>query len=165
MSTQNSGSQTVTVLGRIIRILDKETVVINLGTEDGIEPSTRFDILAEPEPIIDPQTKGELGQVRVVKGKLKPRSVFDRFTIAISRWTESHYTYSDLTIMRNVVPMATMESETVGSELNVKSGDIRPWKAQSVIPVVVGVKVSARISLPTEPSSPLTNTDETDAEK
>ncbi len=55
------------IKGKIIRILDKRTVMINLGIQDGIKNTSIFHILGKPEPVIDPFTEIELGIVNVSK--------------------------------------------------------------------------------------------------
>ncbi len=40
--------------GKIIRIVDKTTAIINLGKNHGIKDSSIFSIIGNPEPIIDP---------------------------------------------------------------------------------------------------------------
>jgi hypothetical protein len=115
--------------GRIIRILDGKTVVINLGREHGIQRNSVFYILGEPEKVIDPMTKEELGAVAVNKAKVVASQVFDKFTIAAT-------------------PFATQDlSALFQTEVNlpVDPRDIKPWKATSESPVKVGDKVEAYV--------------------
>jgi hypothetical protein len=140
---------TKTIKGRIIRIIDNRTVIINLGSKDGIKESSIFRILADPEQIIDPQTKELLGCVNVVKSKLKASLIEDRFTIATTRWT---YMTSGEDAMSKIVGLASL-SITSGhkthvvdeGELNVPDSELQPWKAKSEIPVRVGDEVETEI--------------------
>lgn len=127
-----------TIKGKIVRILDKKTVIINLGSKDGVDKSTTFRILAEPEDIIDPDSGEKLGSVNVVKSKLKAQKVDEKFTIASTRWTD----YGGLYLAN--IP----GSETVDyGELNVPDDQIEPWKAKTEIPVKKGDEVEADIKV------------------
>lgn len=134
------------ITGRIIRILDKRTVIINLGSLDGVTTSSVFSIMGEPEPVIDPQTNEELGKVTVVKARVKAVEVAERFTIATSRWTETRVKLLDTVFNLQLVMGYESETEVIDEgELNVKTSEIEPWKAKSVIPVKIGDKVEVSI--------------------
>ena len=117
------------IKGRIIRILDEKTVVINLGEENGVQRGLTFYILGEPEKVIDPITKEELGTVAVNKAKVEATQVFDKFTVATTPLNRT-----DLSIFLGTKP-----------QLPVDPKDISPWKAQSESPVRVGDEVEATI--------------------
>ena len=137
------------ITGRIIRILDKRTVIINLGSVDGVTHNSLFSIMGDPEPVIDPKTNEELGRVKIVKIKIKAIQVSEKFTIAKSNWTK---TTSNLTIFGNVFGI---EKEDIDEgEFNVKESDIQPWKAVSEMPIQVGDSVEVSIREPEEPEEP-----------
>ena len=120
--------------GRIIRILDRRTVIINLGSADGVLSDSTFSILAGPEKVVDPETKEELGEVLVVKAKVRASQVFESFTIASSKWTEVRSSY----IGRLVGGTGAERVEVDQGELRVVQKDLQPWKAWSEEPVTVG---------------------------
>lgn len=131
--------------GKIIRIVDKTTVIINLGKNHGIKDSSVFSIIGNPEPIIDPFTKEELGLVSVVKAKVKAAQVHDKFTIASTKWTKIG--------LKLVTPgfaaqiSSLFDTETVDQgELLVNSTDLQPWKAKSETPVKVGDIVEVEVT-------------------
>lgn len=126
------------IRGRIIRILDDRTVIINLGRQHGVKDRSIFSILAEPEPVIDPFTNEELGRVTVVKAKLAASQVYDKFTIATTSWIESTLP----TALRQALGMGKVLDE---GELRVRPEDIQPWKAKSEIPVRVGDVVEVEV--------------------
>jgi len=131
------------IRGRIIRILDSRTVVVNLGEEHGIKKNSIFTIHGKPEKIVDPETKDVLGSVILVKARVSASQVFDKFTIASTRWTQ--------TVMKgpffNPSNMFGMElRERDEGELKVIPDEISPWKAQSEEPVRVGDTVEVEIS-------------------
>lgn len=152
------------IRGRIIRILDKRTVIVNLGREDGIDKTSVFRILAEPESIIDPVTGEELGKVNVIKSKVGASEVYEKFTIATTRWVMTVYrTRFETSVAQMMGNLMETETEIVDEgELLVKPSDIQPWKAQSEIPVQVGDVVEVRVQ--DETKKPDTN-DESQVEE
>jgi hypothetical protein len=136
------------IKGRIIRILDKKTVIINLGKMDNIDSESIFYILGDPEPVVDPFTKSELGLVNVTKARVKASQVFDKFTIATTKWTDYRFIFEGLTL-----PSMT-RSEVYEGELLVDSKDIQPWKAKSEVPVRIGDEVEVSIQVIEEQKEP-----------
>lgn len=122
-------TQTEKIRGRIIRIIDTRTIIVNLGKKDGITDSSVFHILGEPEEIIDPLTEEILGSVLVVKSKLKASQVFENFSIATTRWTIFQFAR----LLNN-----SFTDEVDYGELIVDQKELQPWKAQSETPVRVG---------------------------
>jgi len=151
-----------TVRGRVIRILDRRTIIVNLGSNDGITLRSVFAVLGDPEPVVDPLTKEELGQVVVVKARVKAQQVYERFTICTTRWVE--YTHYPDIAWESVFGL---ESETIDEgELRVDAGQVRPWKGRSEAPVKVGDPVQAEVQALPEKSStaePDSSTDMHDA--
>jgi hypothetical protein len=68
--------------GKIIRILDDQTVVINRGTDHGVEPQMRFGIYTPVDEIVDPDTGLTLGQYRQRKGVIVATEVHPSFSVA-----------------------------------------------------------------------------------
>lgn len=132
------------IQGQIIRIIDKTTVIVNLGKNHGITDSCIFSILGDPESIIDPFTKEELGLVTVVKAKVKAVQIHDKFTIASTRWTS---TRSIIETSFKVQLGSLVNTEIVDQgELMVNQNDLQPWKAKSEIPVQVGDPVKVEVT-------------------
>ncbi|MGQ9627325.1 MAG: FlgT C-terminal domain-containing protein [Anaerolineae bacterium] len=133
------------VRGRIIRIPDDRTVIINLGRKHGVRDDNIFSILAEPEPVVDPFTGEELGRVSVVKAKVAASQVYDKFTIATTRWTERTWPPPELFGVEKVVDEGG---------LRVRKEDIQPWKAKSGAPVQVGDVVEVEVMVEEEEAEP-----------
>ncbi|MEQ9278862.1 MAG: hypothetical protein RLN83_05155 [Balneola sp.] len=132
------------IKGRIIRILDSRTVIINLGKNQGITKDSIFSILAEHEEVIDPQTNEVLGKVNVVKSKLKAATVEDKYTIATTSWTRSS---AQIQIMKQFFGGLDYESQEIDwGELNVSEDQIQPWKAREELPVNIGDEVEVNVS-------------------
>lgn len=123
------------IRGRIIRILDSQTLIINLGLEQGINENSIFNILGKPEPILDPLTNEELGQVAVSRARVRASQVFDKFTIATTKWTE----VTDSALFRWVLGT----TKTIdGGALLVKNDDIKPWETT---PIEVGDEIEVMV--------------------
>ena|ERR1044071_5026429 len=134
------------IKGRIIRILDNRTVVINLGREHGITSNSIFYILGEPEPVVDPVTKEILGTVNVSKSRVRASQVFDKFTIATTSWTYTSVHKSIFGDLIGGLGGPTVETHDEG-ELKVSSTEIKPWKAKSESPVKVGDEVEVTVEI------------------
>lgn len=132
------------IRGRIIRILDTKTIVINLGRIHGVDSDSIFSILGGPEVVVDPITKEELGNISVVKGKVKAELVSDKFTVATSKFALVTMKYPFLHTLQGI------ETITEDRELLVDKADIEPWKAVSETPVRVGDEVEVTVNIVNE---------------
>ena len=122
-----------TITGKVIRILDKRTVIINIGSNDRIDNNSLFSIMGEAEKIIDPETNETLGEVTIVKSRVKAKEVAEKFTIATTKWKTT-----GIGIMLGNLATGFETVETDEGELNVDESDIKPWRAISESPVKVG---------------------------
>lgn len=122
------------IRGKIIRIIDARTVIIDLGSKDRIKDDSIFYILGEPEEIIHPFSGKTLGKVIIIKSKLKSAQVYDQFTIATTRWSVNSPNLSN-----NLLDKLMYDQQLIDQgELFVDPKEIQPWKAKSEIPVRVG---------------------------
>ncbi|HET6385112.1 MAG TPA: hypothetical protein VFJ58_17105 [Armatimonadota bacterium] len=129
------------IRGRVIRIVDARTAIINLGRRDGVTPECIFSVLGEPEPIVDPVSDQVLGNVAIVKIKLKAADVNEAFTIATTRWSELRFAWTG-----GVFLPALAKRELVDQgEMLVDKEELQPWKAKTEIPVHVGDLVEVEV--------------------
>lgn len=70
--------------GKVAKIIDVYTVVINRGKEDGVEDDMRFIIYEKGDEIIDPDTDESLGVFEYIKMKVKIVNVNDKISTAKS---------------------------------------------------------------------------------
>ncbi len=68
--------------GKIAKIIDEYTVVINRGHEHGVEEDMRFVIYEQGEEIKDPDTDESLGTFEYVKAKVRVTNVSEKFSTA-----------------------------------------------------------------------------------
>lgn len=137
-----------TIKGRIIRITDNRTIIVNLGKNDGITTDNIFRIMAEPEPIIDPDTGEVLGSVEVVKAKLKASLVNDKFTIATTNWVDFNIALGAFWNNPSSIVTGVQHKEVDEGELEVNRFDIEPWQAtKDRTPVRVGDFVTTEVEI------------------
>lgn len=132
-----------TISGKIIRILDKRTVIINLGKDDGVTSQSIFSIMGDAEEIIDPDTEEVLGKVTIVKTRVKAKEVAGKFTIATTKWASTRFKSIDTLFSAFSKNMETIEKDE--GDLSVDESEIQPWKAKSESPVKVGDIVQVKI--------------------
>jgi len=68
--------------GKVAKIIDEYTVVINRGHEHGVEEDMRFVIYEPGEEIKDPDTDESLGKFEYVKAKVEVVNVQEKFSTA-----------------------------------------------------------------------------------
>ncbi len=74
--------------GKIIRILNHEEVLLNVGTKDGVKEGMNFVIISIGEQVIDPATREKLGAIETIKGKITITLTQERFSRARTLITE-----------------------------------------------------------------------------
>ena len=128
------------IRGRIIRVLDAETVVVNLGKRDGVSRGSVFSVLSEPEAVLDPGTREQLGRVQLVKAKVRAAGVYDRFTIALTKWVVPKTNLDQKKVLGTGNPDAPQGGVLIDSK------QIQPWRATSEIPIRLGDEVEANVA-------------------
>ena len=132
-----------TLTGKIIRIVDSKTIIINLGTSDGITDNSYFNLIGEPEEIIDPFSNEKLGSVNIVKAKLKTSQAYEKFTIATTNWSTTRFKVPGVVFpgMRDLFDTEVIDE----GDLRVNKSEMEPWKAKSESPVKVGDIVTVEV--------------------
>lgn len=74
----------MTIEGRVIKILDNERVIVNLGLNSGIKRNMKFYIFEYGEEIEDPISKKKLGRIEHIKHRVRVDHVQDNFCVMIS---------------------------------------------------------------------------------
>ncbi len=111
-----------TIEGKIAAILDRSTVVINRGSDQGIEKGTEFYIYSTLGPFFDPDSGESLGETTKIWGKVTATIIEKRFCVA-----ETQYQTSSL-----LLPMLEIARmfRTERIELPVDKSDITPFIEQ-----------------------------------
>ncbi|HJE44431.1 hypothetical protein [Levilactobacillus namurensis] len=118
---------------QVIRILSDTELVINLGSEDGINYNDKFEIYEPGEQMINPLTNEKLGAFDYVKASVEAKEIHEKFSIVKhvtkSRETVSHGGLSALSQMTKEVTRTTTHSLPVNENQilpqNIKSTQIQ----------------------------------------
>jgi hypothetical protein len=68
------------VEGKVVRVLDPLLVVVNIGSEQGVEEGDPFVVFALGEELTDPETHEQLGRLEIVRGRAVAKHVQPRLT-------------------------------------------------------------------------------------
>lgn len=126
---------------RVIKILDSETIILNVGEEENINENTIFEILGKPIQIIDPITKENLGFLDNVKETVRPIKIFPKMCLC------SHITYTS-SLINSLSAISSVYASTEQKKiLNVEQSQIsNDSKIDKTIKV--GDKVRKKVNLP-----------------
>lgn len=119
--------------GKIAAILDKSTVVINRGSDQGVEKGTEFYIYSKLGPFFDPDSGESLGETTKIWEKVQATIVERRFCIAETKYLTGYF-----------FPMFTLEKMfRTRVELPVDESDITRLMERIKVgfPVMVVIKV------------------------
>ena len=94
--------------GKVAKIVDPYTIVINKGSEDGVEEDVRFVIYELGDEIIDPVTRGSLGNFEYVKAKVKVTYTDEKYSIA-----ETYETYPQPLPLTVGAALAAIQTEQI----------------------------------------------------
>jgi hypothetical protein len=70
------------ITGKVAEILDRYTLAINRGVDDGVEIGMIFAVIGAGGEIIDPDTDKPLGPRPVEKLRVKVTDVYEKFSVA-----------------------------------------------------------------------------------
>jgi len=70
------------IVGKVARVTSDRELIINRGSEQGVETGTVFRVRGEEVAITDPDTKEALGTVNRIKVVVRVEEVGDKFSIA-----------------------------------------------------------------------------------
>lgn len=71
------------ITGKVASLIDERTLVINKGSDDGVKQNMRFMIYAaKGKKIIDPDSKKELGELKIKKRSVMVTDVQKSYAVA-----------------------------------------------------------------------------------
>ena len=77
-----SDPQATAIEGKVAKIINSRELVINRGSDNGVQQGMRFQVIDEIHEIVDPDTRELLGQLQRVKVRVRTSEVYHRFSIA-----------------------------------------------------------------------------------
>lgn len=116
---------------KVIEILNSKELMINYGSSQGAKKGREIRISIKGEPVIDPDTKEQIGTLDIIKGELEIYQTYPNFSIC------RNIQYKD----RNILASPFLRSEKYYSNLNVESQDMTHRLPANVPPIKVGDKV------------------------
>ncbi|HUT36591.1 MAG TPA: hypothetical protein VNE39_24090 [Planctomycetota bacterium] len=72
------------VEGKVAKILDEQTLILNVGSAQGVVQGMVFSIFAPVEEVKDPDTGKSLGQWEAVKGYVQAAHPQERLTVCLA---------------------------------------------------------------------------------
>ncbi len=129
-----------TITGKVAKIVDESTVVINVGSKDGVKGGMRFLIVAEGDEVKDPDSGDLLGKWEIVKGRIVVSHAQDRLAVCVAEPQAGEEGQKPRTLSAAMVEVS-MPRAQVGAKakLNVRPSEVSG--GPSVGPIVVGDKV------------------------
>ena len=120
--------------GRVARILNERELVINLGTEQGIQDGMKFSVLEETGNILAPETRESLGSL--TREKIRVKIVDVRPKLSVGR------TYETISARAPGSFLGLLQTSTIRKiqTINVVGSEAAPF-GDSVGYVKVGDKV------------------------
>jgi len=130
--------------GKVARILDEYSVIINRGSADGVADGMRFVVFTEVDEVADPDTGDSLGKWELIKGRLSAAHVQERMTVCSAEAKAEEVAQGDpsthtLSAEMIKVSMPAKAGGPAGEKLNVKKSDLSGVPATK--PIAVGDRV------------------------
>ena len=70
------------ITGKIAKIVDETTFLLNVGAQDGVRNGMRFVVFDEGDEVLNPDTEESLGVWEIVKGELIVTNTQERLSMA-----------------------------------------------------------------------------------
>ena len=122
------------IKGKIAKIVDETTFLLNVGAQDGVRNGMRFVVFDEGDEVSDPDTGESLGVWEIVKGELIVTNAQERLSMAqtpIKQKAEKSETLSALMVAASKAGAGEEQRESLSVNRSEMSG--RPaTKAVSV---------------------------------
>lgn len=120
----------MTTEGKIVRIISDKSIIVNLGTSQGVEVGDEFKIAANVEEIIDPENGASYGYLSSQKDILEVTEVYPNFSVlskivrvreegALSKAMASSNLYGKTTISHRQLNIDNSEIK----EINIQNED------------------------------------------
>ena len=121
--------------GRVAQILSESQIVITPGAAAGARVGMVFVVLAEGEPVKDPQTGETLGRLEIPKGYIRAMHVQEKMTTCAAFEPEPAASADASTRVLSAA-MIAVSMRVTGARLNVNRGQVAGKPA--VGPISVG---------------------------
>lgn len=111
--------------GRVAEVLDQYNVVVNIGSNDGVRETDRFLIYELSDPITDPDTGEDLGNIKYTKAQVRPASIMKNKTVMETDETTTTNPLANMKALtgRSVPRKLTTDSDVKENRSRVERGD------------------------------------------
>ena len=79
---REKGKHMTQITGKIAKIVDETTFLLNVGAQHGVRNGMRFVVFDEGDEVLDPDTGESLGVWEIVKGELVVTNTQERLSMA-----------------------------------------------------------------------------------
>jgi hypothetical protein len=108
-------------IGKVVKVSDEFTVVINIGSEKGVVEGDKFLIVGLGEVIIDPDTQEELEQLEIIRGKASVTHVQNKISTLKSYEYEKSSDVKEITKVTGGYAMSAILGQNTVTE-SIKPG-------------------------------------------
>ena len=110
--------------GKIVKILDEYSIVINIGRNNGVVKDTEFVIFTRSdEEVKDPDSGEVLGKLENVKDYVTAAHVQDKFTICVAKETKNMHKEGESAgaqTLSGAMMAESMSARPEGSKISAK---------------------------------------------
>ncbi|WP_250583988.1 hypothetical protein [Natronocalculus amylovorans] len=115
-----SEDSNMTIKGKVAETINEYTVMTNLGTKDGVTESQRYGIYKISDPIEDPDSGEDLGQIEYRIARVRPVEIEEKYSIMV---TDENTGGLDFSSYFTSVPKSLTKNPSLDNQ-DVSRGDI-----------------------------------------
>jgi len=112
------------IQGKVAAILTGHEIVLNIGSNDGVEKGMKFEIRSSPIPITDPDSGNKIGEVTVTRAKVSVYELHPKFSLAETYRVASTLPYPTLFRAPKIPELPVAKSDLLETQETVKVGDL-----------------------------------------
>lgn len=118
----------VEIKGKVAAILDQYTLVLNIGSQNGVKKGMKFVIYELGDSINDPETGTELGSLEIVKGFAEVVNIQDNLCTVRSSEELTEYLSPIWTVSKQITKRVSLpisaSTVDISNRVKIKVGDL-----------------------------------------
>lgn len=118
----------VEIKGKVAAILDQYTLVLNIGTENGVKKGMKFVIYELGDSISDPETAAVLGSLEIVKGFAEVVNIQEKLCTVRSSEEQTEYLSPIWTVSKQITKRVSLpvsgSTVDISNRVKIKVGDL-----------------------------------------
>lgn len=116
------------IKGKVAAILDQYTLVLNIGSVNGVKKGMKFVIYELGDSIKDPETETELGSLEIVKGFAEVVNVQEKLCTVRSSEEQTEYLSPIWTVSKQITKRVSLpvsgNTVDISNRVKIKVGDL-----------------------------------------